>query len=271
MKAKRGGDCYNASRMTASRGNSTERFSNRVDNYVRYRPRYPEAVLNILRDEIGLSPTWEIADIGSGTGISAELFLRNGNEVAAVEPNEPMRAAAERLLVKYPRFRSVAGTAEQTMLADHSVDCVVAAQAFHWFDIPRARAQFKRVVRPDGWVVLLWNARRLDATPFLREYEQLLLAYGADYSRVRHDRIDEEALEQLYGNRRFTGRAVENLQPLDFEGLRGRLLSSSYVPAIGEPRHKEMLAALDRLFQKHQRDGHVVIEYDTQIYAGRMT
>jgi SAM-dependent methyltransferase len=256
--------------MTASPGNSTERFSNRVENYICYRPRYPEAVLNILRDEIGLSPTWEIADVGSGTGISAQLFLRNGNEVTAVEPNEPMRAAAERLLAKYPRFRSVAGTAEQTMLADHSVGCLVAAQAFHWFDMPRARAEFKRVLRPDGWVVLLWNVRRLDTTPFLREYEQLLLAYGTDYSRVRHDRIDEQALEQWYGNRQFIVRAVENLQPLDFEGLRGRLLSSSYVPAAGESKYDEMLADLDRLFQKHQRHGHVVIEYDTQIYAGRL-
>jgi SAM-dependent methyltransferase len=249
---------------------STERFSNRVDNYVKYRPTYPEAVLEILRSDIGLTPSWIIADVGSGTGISAELFLRNGHEVFAVEPNGPMREAAERWQGASEKYHSVVGTAEATTLADGSVDCVVAAQAFHWFDISKARAEFMRILRASRWVVLMWNARRLESTPFLREYEELLLKFGTDYAGVRHNLIDETALKSLFGNDSYLRRTVENHQHLDLDGLRGRLLSSSYVPPAGEPGYDEMLEALARLFEKHQDRGRVTIEYDTQVFAGQL-
>jgi SAM-dependent methyltransferase len=257
--------------MATPGSKSTERFSNRVEHYVRYRPTYPESVLEILRDEIGLRPEWLIADIGSGTGISAELFLRHGHTVYGVEPNAAMRAAAEKQLARYPAFRSVNGTAEATTLADGSVDCVVAAQAFHWFDVPKTRAEFRRILRPGGWVVLLWNARRLDATPFLREYEALMLEFGTDYKKVRHERIDAQELAEFFGSGPLLARAVENCQTLDCEGLQGRLLSSSYLPAADEPRHAQMLQELKRLFEKHQDAGVITIEYDTQVFAERMT
>lgn len=163
----------------------TDRFSDRVENYVRYRPSYPAAVLDVLREEIGLTPDWSIADVGSGTGISAALLLDNGNEVFAVEPNGPMRAAAEKLLAPYPKFHAVDGTAEATTLDARSVDAVVAAQAFHWFDPAAFGGECRRILKPNGWAVLLWNARRLDATPFLRGYEELLQKYGTDYARER--------------------------------------------------------------------------------------
>ncbi len=182
-----------------------------------------------------------------------------------------MRAAAERQLAEYPTFHSVNGSAEATTLGDGSVDCVVAAQAFHWFDPRRTRAEFQRILRPGGRAVLLWNARRLDATPFLREYEALLLKFGTDYARVRHERIDEAALAEFFGNRQYFKGSVDNFQTLDWDGLRGRLLSSSYVPAAGQPGHEQMLAGLERLFAKHQSDGQVTIEYDTQVFAGRLS
>ena len=250
--------------------NSTERFSNRVDNYIRYRPTYPPVVLDILREEIGLAPTWRIADVGSGTGISAELLLKNGNEVFAVEPNDPMRTAAERLLVGYPKFHSVDGTAESTTLRDNSVDAVVAAQAFHWFDPQKFGSECRRILKPSGWAILLWNARRLDATPFLRDYEALLKKYGADYAQVRHENVDQSRLDSFYRPGNWRKRSVNNEQRLTRDGLRGRALSSSYVPADGDPAQAAMLKELDELFTKYGREEHVVIEYDTEIYFGQM-
>ena len=250
--------------------NSTERFSSRVENYIRYRPTYPPAVLDVLREEIGLASTWAIADVGSGTGISAELLLKNGNEVFAVEPNGPMRAAAERLLASYRKFHSADGTAESTTLRKGSVDAVVAAQSFHWFDPQKFGSECRRILNPKGWAILLWNARRLDATPFLRDYEQLLKKYGADYAQVRHENVDQSRLDLFYGPGKWRKRYVYNEQRLTLDGLRGRVLSSSYVPAAGDPAQAAMLTELDALFAKHEQNGHVVIEYDTEIYFGQI-
>ena len=167
--------------MHPTNTNPTQRFSDRVENYVRYRPSYPKEVLSILQEETEFTSASVIADVDSGTGISTKLFLENGNTVYGVEPNQKMRQAAEAFLQAYPHFRSIAGTAEATTLPDQLVDYVVAAQAFHWFNIPATRQEFARVLKPDGWVVLLWNSRRLNSTPFLQAYEALLQQYGTDY------------------------------------------------------------------------------------------
>jgi SAM-dependent methyltransferase len=254
-----------------SAADPTRRFSARVQQYVLYRPTYPEGVLQILRSETGLAPEAIIADIGSGTGISTDLFLRNGNPVFAVEPNAEMRAAAEARHGGLPLFRSVPATAEATTLPDASVDYVVAGQAFHWFDAAVARREFTRVLRPDGWVVLMWNSRRLDRTVFLREYEALLERFGTDYARVRHERFNEDALGPFFGPAGFQYRRLDHKQLLDREALRGRLLSSSYVPGVGQPGCAEMLEELDRIFDRSQVDGRVAYEYDTEIYFGRLT
>jgi len=252
--------------MTSS--NSTQRFSDRVENYIRYRPRYPLAVLDVLRREIGLAPNWTVADLGSGTGISCELFLAEGHAVYGVEPNEAMRTAAERLLAGFPMFHSVDGTAEATTLDAASFDLVIAAQAFHWFDIPRVRAECQRILRPAGWAVLLWNTRQIDTTPFLREYETLLQRYGTDYAKVQHNNIDAAQMDAFYGTGNWRRLTVGNAQSLDLDGLRGRLLSSSYVPNLGEPGCAEMLADLERLFAKHAVQGQVLLDYVTEIYMG---
>jgi SAM-dependent methyltransferase len=255
--------------MSHQEPKSTERFSDRVDNYVRYRPTYPAEVVGVLANEIGLEPSWDIADIGSGTGISTELFLRNGNSVYGVEPNAPMRQAAERLLASYTDFRSINGTAEATTLPDGCVDVALAAQAFHWFDAAAFRTEAKRVLVPGGWALLMWNTRRLDGTPFLRAYERFLIDHGTDYLRVRHDHGAPTKLARFFGGP-YETRRLPNRQRLSREGLRGRLLSASYVPGPTEPGHDAAVEAIDRLFDEHEQNGHVVIEYDTELHFSQL-
>lgn len=249
---------------------SKERFSNRVEDYVRYRPSYPVTVLEVLREEIGFAPTWKVADVGAGTGISAEMLLKNGNEVFAVEPNGPMRAAAERLLSGFERFHSVVGSAEETTLPANSVDAVLAAQAFHWFDPPTFGDECRRILKPSGWVVLLWNTRRQHASTFSRAYEEALKKFETESVRVRHERVDESRIDQLFGVGKWRKRTVDNEQRLTLAGLQGRAKSSSYLPADGDPAQPAMLAELATLFEQHQREGKVVIEYDAEIYFGQL-
>ncbi len=249
----------------------TRRFTGRVESYARHRPSYPRAVLELLERECGLASDSVVADVGSGTGILSTLFLQNGNRVFGVEPNAEMRAAAEELLGDRPRFTSVAGTAEDTTLEAGSVDLVVAGQAFHWFDAGRARAEFARILRPDGRAALIWNLRRKDATPFLAAYERLLQAYRTDRGEIEIWRQDEAMADSLFDPGSFQRATFDNEQVLDLEGLEGRLLSVSYIPARGEPGSEAMLRAAERIFDEHQTGGTVTIEYDTEVYYGRLT
>lgn len=249
--------------------NTVERFSNRVANYVKYRPGYPKEILRFLRDELNLQPFSMIADIGSGTGILTKLFLENGNTVYGVEPNAAMRAAAEEFLKDFPNFRSVDGTSENTMLPDQSIDFVTAAQAFHWFDAERTRPEFARILKEGGSVALVWNERRLDANEFLREYEKFLLEFGHDYANVRHENVTDDKLRDFFQGD-FDNATFENKQIFDFEGLQGRVLSSSYMPTETDPRFEEMTKSLRRLFTKYQETGRITVSYDTNIYYGQL-
>ncbi len=256
--------------MTPPADDGTTRFSSRVDHYVRCRPSYPREVWDVLCQRVpGLQSGATIADVGSGTGISARLFLEQGCTVYGVEPNAAMRTAAERELAAFPRFHSRDGTAEATGLLPASVDLVAAAQAFHWFDPVAARQEFARICRAPGWCALIWNNRRLDSTPFLRDYEALLVEFGTDYQQVRQQTVDPVRLNTFFASG-FITESLENKQRFDGEGLRGRVLSSSYTPGPDDPRHAAMLAALDELFARHQHDGTVTFEYDTQIFLGRI-
>jgi SAM-dependent methyltransferase len=247
------------------------RFSTRVENYTRYRPGYPDRIVEILREECSLAPGLAVADIGSGTGILTELFLKNGNRVFGVEPNREMREAGERLLKDYANFVSVCGSAEATTLAPHSVDFVAAGQAFHWFDRAKSREEFYRILKPQGWVVLIWNDRRTSATPFLEAYERLMLTYSTDYKEVNHKQVDGPAIRAFYGSPHFEFRNLENRQVFDWEGLKGRVLSSSYAPEEGHPNYAPMLDELLSIFQEYQVGSRVVFEYDTKIYFGRLS
>jgi SAM-dependent methyltransferase len=248
--------------------NAIHRFSNRVDNYIRYRPHYPPGILDCLREDCRLTPASVVADVGSGTGILAELFLRHGNTLYGVEPNREMQAAGERLLQAYTRFHSIAATAEETGLPAGSVDFVTAGQAFHWFDRDRARTEFQRILKPQGWVVLVWNARRA-STPFGKDYEALVRTYATDYQQVNHTQIDGSVLREFFGQE-FMTRTFDNGQSFDVQGLTGRLLSSSYAPEAGHPQHAAMLSTLQEIFDAHQVKGRVAFEYETEVHYGHL-
>ncbi len=250
--------------------NATSRFSDRVENYVRYRPGYPPEILPVLSAECGLTRDHVIADIASGTGIWTRTLLENGNPVYAVEPNVDMRQAGDRLLANFSRFTSVAGSAEATTLRDASVDVVTAAQAAHWFDRPRTRREFLRILKPQGWLVLLWNERLTDSTSFLREYEQLLLDYGTDYADVRHERTTD-AVNEFFDPAPYRERTFPMRQEFDYAGLEGRLLSSSYAPGPEHPKHAPMLQELKTIFNAHVAGGQVAFDYTTRVYFGRLT
>jgi SAM-dependent methyltransferase len=249
--------------------NPTQRFSSRVENYVRYRPGYPAEILQLLKEECGLTPASIVADIASGTGLLTRMFLENGNRVFGVEPNPEMRQAGERLLAAYPKFVSVAGSAEATTLQDHVVDFVTAAQAAHWFDRQKARQEFARVLKPGGWCVLIWNERRTGSTPFLRDYEKLLLTYGTDYQDVRHEHTTA-SIHEFFAPSPFQSRFFEMKQRFDYAGVEGRLLSSSYTPQPDHPNYSPMLRELRRLFESHAAGGRVTLEYTTRVYYGHL-
>ena len=247
--------------------NPLTRFSDRVEDYVKYRPGYPQQVIDVLRDHCGLSPRSAVADIGSGPGALARLFLEHGNEVFAIEPNAEMRSAGQELLGHFNGYHSIDGTAESTVLAAESVDFVTAAQAFHWFDWPRAKAEFRRILRPSGCAVLIWNDRRFDSG-FEQDYEQLLLDFGTDYSSVK-DRGGAAvgAIKEFFSGKYETAK-LSNQQNFDLQGLRGRLFSASYAPKPDHPNHAPMLRAIEAVFRKHASNGKVTIEYDTNMYFG---
>jgi SAM-dependent methyltransferase len=245
----------------------TERFTIRVEDYERYRPDYPREVLTTLQREYGLIPAHVIADIGSGTGLSARLFLENGNVVYGVEPNEAMAAAAARRL-SGAAFHDVRGRAEATALPDRSIDLIVAGQAFHWFDPAAAAVELRRILRPGGRLAVVWNRRRLDTTPFLRAYEELLQRWGTDYRQVSERHAEPGALAIVFGGDGYRIHRFPHRQVFDREGLRGRLLSSSYTPPPGHASHEPMLAALDAVFDACAVEGRVSFDYDTELYIG---
>jgi SAM-dependent methyltransferase len=249
---------------------SKQRFSNRVADYVHYRPGYPSAIRDVLRAECGLKSGHIIADIGSGTGFLSELFLKNGNRVFGVEPNEAMRLAGEEYLASYDGFVSVNGSAESTTLDEASVDFVTTGQAFHWFDQNAARREFTRILKPAGWVIVIWNERLTDTTPFVREYEDLLRKFGTDYASVKESYPNERHMRDFFGAGAHSSHTLPNFQEFDFDGVAGRLRSSSFIPTQDHPNFAPMMAELRRIFDSHNQDGRVRLEYTTHIYFGRL-
>jgi SAM-dependent methyltransferase len=245
-----------------------ERFTDRVADYVRFRPGYPQSLSTLLSEAAGLGAGMRVADLGSGTGIFSRFLLTMGLEVYAVEPNAAMRQAGANWLESWPAFHSIAARAEDTGLPDQSMDAVLAAQAFHWFDPDACRQESLRILRPGAPAVLLWNARRLSGSPFLEGYEALLQKFGTDYAEVRHDRADA-AMGRFFGGPVQTY-SLPNHQDLDRAGLEGRVASSSYMPGRGHPRHAAMMGALGALFARHQVGRRVRLEYDTQVFIGRL-
>jgi SAM-dependent methyltransferase len=244
-----------------------ERFANRVADYVRYRPGYPAGVVELLRAAGGLRPEHVIADVGCGTGLLAEIFLKNGNRVIGVEPNAEMRAGGDHYLTSYATFRSVAGSAEATTLEVASVDFVVAGQAFHWFAPGPTRREFLRILKPHGLVAIVWNDR-LEDTRFAREYEALLQRYGTDYKKVKDAYPEMSKIQEFFISPDFAARDFPNFQLFDLDGLRGRVRSSSYAPGDGHANFAPLMAELEQLFEQHAQCGTVRMEYVTHVYFG---
>ncbi len=240
------------------------RFSSRVENYIKYRPRYPNEIITFLIEKEILKTDSIIADIGSGTGILSELFLKNGNMVYGVEPNDEMRRAGERLLKNYPNFISLNGSAESTKLKYHAIDLITAGQAFHWFKLAETKFEFKRILKPKGYVILCWNNRRKEGTNFSSDYEKFILKYGTDYEEVRKN---EKNIDQFF---KYDKTTFYTYQELDFESLKGRLLSVSYIPQEDSPLFIQMLNELKELYNKYQNKELIRIEYDTEIYYGQL-
>ncbi|WP_276354498.1 class I SAM-dependent methyltransferase [Cohnella caldifontis] len=250
--------------------NSKERFSNRVEDYVKYRPGYPREAIDYLYEEGGLSAESVAADIGAGTGIFSRYLLERGTKVIGVEPNDRMRGAAEEALSGFPGFRAVPGSAEATGLPGAYVDFIVSAQAFHWFDQAAARREFARILKPGGKTALIWNVRLTSGTRFLEEYEDLLLKLGTDYADVNLRNVTREQLASFFRRGTMREARFTNRQIVDFDGLSGRLRSSSYAPAPGHPNHEPMMRELKALFDRNQQNGHVSLDYETTVYLGEM-
>jgi SAM-dependent methyltransferase len=244
---------------------SKTRFSSRVDNYAKYRPGYPPEIIDFLGSEEILTPDKVVADIGSGTGFLTKLFLQNGNFTYGVEPNADMRAAGEAYLSEFANFQSVDGAAENTTLEDKSVDIITAGQAFHWFDLEPTRTEFVRILKPGGHVVLIWNDRKTVDDPFGEAYESLIQTYATDCagSGARKE------MEWFFAPEQAHVAMFPNVQFLDYDSLKGRLLSASYIPMEG-PRFDEMLAELEGIFIRNQHDGIVAMNYETTMYYGRL-
>lgn len=246
---------------------NTKRFSNRVDDYVKYRPGYPPELINYLRENI--SENSIIADIGSGTGILTEMLLKAGFEIIAVEPNNEMLERSKEILASYKKLSFTKGTAEDTMLPDNCVDGIVAAQAFHWFDRKKAKNEFKRILKPGGFVSLIWN-ERLVKSEFEIEYEQLIENFSTDYSRVDHRNITDGEIDNFFAPHPVILKIFTNYQEFDFEGLKGRLQSSSYMPLPGDERYDGLVKTSKLLFKKYQNNGLIKINYDTKMYIGKI-
>lgn len=240
------------------------RFSSRVENYIKYRPKYPQEVITFLKEKNILLNDSIIADIGSGTGILSNLFLKNGNLVYGVEPNKDMRNAAEELLISYPNFNSIDGSAESTKLSKNSIDLITAGQAFHWFDVDKTKKEFKRIIKPKGYVVLIWNNRRKEASGFPSEYDQLILKYGKDYKEVRKN---EKNIDKFF---QYEKKVLYNFQEVNLEEFKGRVLSASYIPLEDDPIFGKMIKDFEDLFIKYQEKGLLKLEYDTEIYFGKI-
>ncbi len=246
---------------------STQRFGNRVDNYVKYRPHYPKEIINYFKEEMDLNASTIIADIGSGTGILTELFLQNGNKTIGIEPNEAMRLKGEEVLSSYKNFISIDATAEATTLENNIVDLIIAGQAFHWFDAEKAKKEFKRIAKAGAYAALIWNERQI-VTDFEKEYDAFLLKHATDYTNIDHKNITPDKIETFFHPQKVSLKTFSNQQVFNHEELQGRLFSSSYISLEENEKYYFMLHELKQLFEKYQTNRTVKFNYITNVYWG---
>lgn len=241
-----------------------QRFSDRVADYIKYRPKYPKEVLDVLKRDIYFSSDDTVADIGAGTGFLTELFLDNGNYTYAVEPNEAMRTACNSLYGMDTLLKIVDGSAEMTQLANQTIDLIVAGTAFHWFDAIETKKEFTRILKPEGHILLVWNIRKDDA-PFTAGYEEILRRQIPEYAASQHRKFDPELIRDFLHPRQMKKQVLANNQSFDWEGFKGRALSSSFMPKQGL-LHDEVLSEMHDLYHRYEENGQVAFQYDTIMY-----
>jgi SAM-dependent methyltransferase len=253
-----------------SRHNPLGRFRGLAEVYARCRPTYPDAAIHCIMSRCCLGFGSLLVDVGCGTGISSTIFSRRGVEVIGIEPNDEMRRkgeddAARLTLLIYPTYR--AGQAEATGLPDGVADVVLAAQAFHWFNPEKALREFQRILKPGGWVALMWNERD-ESDPFTAAYGAVIRSTPeAAAVELPRGRAGQTLLvSPLF---RDAERLIfPNEQSLDEDGLLGRAFSASYAPK--DPQAAEVFAAgLRDVFARFQREQRVVIRYETSLYLSR--
>ena len=249
--------------------NSKTRFSNRVENYKKYRPSYPPQAIDFIVKRFNIDHNTIIADIGSGTGIFTQLLANYTSLIFAVEPNNEMRVAAESILKHMKSFRSINGSSESTNLQNNSIDLITVAQAFHWFDIEKSKIEFKRILKPGGFVALVWN-NRLSDTKFLMGYDEILKKYANDYNEVNHRHVTVDVLKSFFLHETVQKKSFQNCQKFNFESLMGRLLSSSYAPMPGEKNYLMIRLKLEELFKAYNKDGLIDFNYETEVYWGQL-
>ncbi len=241
------------------------RFSTRADDYARFRPSYPAGAIEAILDGLGDPAGLTCLDVGAGTGISARLLAERGCRVIAVEPNASMRAKAE----AHPRVEYLEGNAEQTGARDASIDLVLAAQAYHWFDEGPALAEFARVLRPGGRLAVMWNVPdEKDAGG--AGYREIMLRYATEPPTSPWNNFNPPSLA---GDARFEGfreRVFLFAQDLSCEALIGRAMSASYAPSSGRAR-EAMEADLAHLYSRHERAGLFALRYLTRVYLAERT
>lgn len=254
-------------KTTATNSTAVSRFSNRAENYARFRPGYPDEIFPFLEHQLLLTNDKHITDIGSGTGLFAEPLLQRGYNVTGIEPNDDMRKVAESGLKKYPAFKSINATAEETHLPDNSTGLITIAQTFHWLDPVATRQECKRILAPGGHVVLAWNREKGDS-----EFEQRYNALREKYEIAERTsvQIDPVLIADFFSPNTSSSRIFPNKQLLDFEALKGQLLSKSYIPLPGHDSYDAMITDLIRLFVNYNENGLVGIEYETLLIWGRL-
>ena len=248
----------------------TKRFSKTVENYLAYRPGYPKEIIDFMQKELGLKSDDVIADIGSGTGKLTSLFVENGNPTFAVEPNMEMRASAEILFNQFNNFQSIEGTAEESTLINSSADFIIAGQAFHWFDQKKSKAEFLRVLKEKGKVLLIWNKRVDETSAFMEAYNEFLINWSTDYETINLRKIDHNVLSNFYTPNTFKQKDFYHFQSFNFEGLKGRYLSSSYAFDTNHPKHTAAINVLKSIFEKFQEDENIKMWYRTEVYYGSL-
>lgn len=251
-----------------SKANPEGRFTGLADNYAKFRPTYPKEAIDHVFELCALSEDSVIADIGCGTGISSRLFAERGVKVIGVEPNQDMHERAQAEASKtHERLEYVDGTAEKVPLSDGTADVVLAAQAFHWFNPENALREFVRVLKPEGWVVLIWNERD-ESDGFTKAYGDILrtLPETASVELPRGSAGVALIESSLYRSAKKT--LFKNAQALDEEGLIGRAFSASYAPKE-PPMVLQFTQQLKKLFSEFEENGHVVLCYETSVYSGQ--